>query len=71
MIMKCKVSMMVHTVKDRVTPYYAIIWILTGLSCLVVGEMLYPGANQTISDIGASWFGISVAAGYSYFGVNP
>lgn len=50
---------------------YAIVWILTGLSCLVVGEMIYPGANKTISNIGAYWFGVSVAAGYSYFGVNP
>ncbi|MCK5116467.1 MAG: hypothetical protein KAR44_07680 [Candidatus Aegiribacteria sp.] len=50
---------------------YAIVWILTGLSCLVVGVMLYPGANKTISDIGTSWIGVSVAAGYSYFGVNP
>lgn len=42
--------------------FYAIIWVLTGLSCLVIGEMLYPSANKTISDIGATWFGVSVAA---------
>lgn len=49
---------------------YTVVWVLAGLSSLIVGEMLYPDANNTISDIGAAWLGISVAAGYSYFGLN-
>lgn len=49
---------------------YSIVWILAGLASLIIGEMLYPEANKTISDIGAAWLGISVAAGYSYFGLN-
>lgn len=45
-------------------------WVLLGLSSLLTGVVFYPEANKTISDIGTTWLGLSVAAGYSYFGIQ-
>ena len=56
---------------NLVTNIYLGIWVLVGLMALVVGVMLHPGANQTLSDAGTTWLGLSVAAGYAYFGIKP
>ena len=45
-------------------------WLVSGLAALVVGVMLYPDANKTISDIGTTWLGLAAAAGYSYFNIG-
>lgn len=50
---------------------YLFVWMATGLAALLVGTMIYPGVNSTVSDIGTTWLGLAVAAGYSYFGINP
>ena len=50
---------------------YLIGWVLIGLSALVVGVMVYPEANKTIGDIGTTWLGLAVAAGFSYFNIQP
>jgi len=50
---------------------YLGMWVLAGLSALIVGVMIYPGASQTLSDAGTTWLGLAVAAGYAYFGIKP
>jgi hypothetical protein len=50
---------------------YLMVWILTGFAALIIGVMVYPDANSTISDIGTTWLGLAVAAGYTYFGISP
>lgn len=50
---------------------YLIAWVITGAAALVFGVMLYSGANETLSDIGTTWLGLAVAAGYVYFGLDP
>lgn len=50
---------------------YLAVWVFTGLAALVVGVMLHPGINSTVSDIGTTWLGLAVASGYAYFGLNP
>lgn len=46
-------------------------WVLVGLSCLVVGVIFYPDTSRTVSDIGTTWFGLAIAASYSFFGIRP
>lgn len=50
---------------------YLLAWIATGLAALVIGLMIYPKINQTLSDIGTTWLGLAVSAAYAYFGINP
>lgn len=49
---------------------YLAVWVIVGLSALVVGVMLRPEVNQTLSDIGTGWLGLAVASGYAYFGID-
>jgi len=49
---------------------YAIIWFLVGLGALVVGNVLYPEASQTLADIGKTWFGVAVGATYAFWGLT-
>jgi hypothetical protein len=53
------------------TNLYLAVWILVGLSALIVGVMIYPDTNNTISDIGTTWLGLAVSSGYAYFGIKP
>jgi hypothetical protein len=50
---------------------YLLVWIVTGLAALIVGVMVYPDSNKTISDLGTTWLGLAVSAAYAYFGINP
>ncbi len=50
---------------------YLGVWIFAGLTALIVGVMIFPNANQTLSDAGTTWLGLAVAAGYAYFGIKP
>lgn len=50
---------------------YLVIWTLTGFATLVVGVLVYPDICKTLSDIGTTWLGLAVAAGYAYFNVDP
>jgi hypothetical protein len=60
-------------VKQRVSIFvtlYLLVWMVVGFSALVVGVMLYPNVNETLTDVGTTWLGLAVAAGYSYFGIQ-
>ena len=52
-----------------VTFIYLGVWALTGLAALVIS--LQNSELQALTDLGQSWLGLAVAAGYSYFGINP
>lgn len=54
-----------------VTFLYLAIWVLAGLTAYVIGVMKHPGVLQPLTDTGRSWLGLAVAAGYSYFAINP
>jgi hypothetical protein len=57
---------------NLVVAIYLLVWMVTGLSALIVGVMLYPvAANGTISDLGTTWLGLAVSAAYAYFGISP
>ena len=56
---------------NSVVAIYLFIWIFTGLAALVIGVMVYPESNKTISDLGTTWLGLAVSAAYAYFGINP
>ncbi len=56
---------------NAIVGIYLGVWIFAGLTALIVGVMIYPNANQTLSDAGTTWLGIAVAAGYAYFGIKP
>jgi hypothetical protein len=58
-------------VTNTIVAIYLIVWIVTGLSALIVGVMLYPENNRTISDLGTTWLGLAVSAAYAYFGISP
>jgi hypothetical protein len=49
---------------------YLFVWLVTGFAALIVGVMMYPEVNSNLSDIGTTWLGLAVAAGYSYFGIK-
>lgn len=50
---------------------YLAVWVLTGITALIVGVMVHPKINNTLSDIGTTWLGLAVASGFAYFGVKP
>lgn len=53
---------------------YLLIWVATGATAFIVGVWLPEKSGQTLptlTDLGKSWFGLAVAAGYSYLGVQP
>ena len=56
---------------NYIVAIYLGVWVFAGLTALIVGVMIFPGANQTLSDAGTTWLGIAVAAGYAYFGIKP
>ena len=49
---------------------FLLVWFGVGVSTFVVGFMLKPDANQTVSDLGSSFFGVALAAGYAYMGLK-
>jgi hypothetical protein len=51
--------------------FYLIIWTFTGLASLVVGVIIFPDICKTLSDLGTTWLGLAVAAGYAYFNIDP
>lgn len=50
---------------------YIIAWLAAGVLAFVVGVMQHDGVVQQLTDVGKSWFGLAVAAAYSYLGVQP
>lgn len=53
------------------TVAYLVVWLLVGLAALIVGVLLFPDSNTTIAEIGTTWLGLAVTAGYTYFNVDP
>jgi hypothetical protein len=45
--------------------------LVTGLTALIVGVMIFPDSNATLGEIGTTWLGLAVASGYAYFGISP
>lgn len=56
---------------NYIVAIYLGVWVFAGLTALIIGVMIYPGVNQTLSDAGTTWLGLAVAAGYAYFGIRP
>lgn len=49
---------------------YLAVWTLAGLAAFVVG-LRHPDVLQPLTDLGQSWLGLAVAAGYAYFQISP
>lgn len=49
---------------------YLAVWVLCGLTALVIGWRS-PNDVPALTNLGESWFGLAIAAGYAYFGINP
>ena len=52
-----------------VTFVYLGVWILCGLGALLVGWR-HPNDVEALTNLGESWFGLAIAAAYSYFGIK-
>lgn len=65
-----QVSARAETYVRWTTIAYLGIWVVTGLSAFVVA-FRHPSVLQQLTDIGQAWFGLAIAATYSYFGIQP
>ena len=54
-----------------VTFIYLAVWLATGLVAFIVGPLQHEDELKSLTDLGQSWLGLAVAAGYAYFGVDP
>jgi hypothetical protein len=50
---------------------YLGVWTITGLAAFVWGFLRNQGLVGALTDLGQSWIGVAIAAGYSYFGIKP
>ncbi|MBM3979767.1 MAG: hypothetical protein FJ304_05705 [Planctomycetes bacterium] len=50
---------------------YMVVWLVTGLSALIVGVIIRSGVNKTLAAIGTTWLGLAVATAYAFFGLKP
>ncbi len=54
-----------------ITGLYLFVWLLTGLSAFLFGYLtVEPNLLPSLSDVGQSWLGVAVGAGYAYFGIK-
>jgi len=55
-----------------VTGLYLCVWLLGGVLAFFFGFLLADEKStlQPLADLGQSWLGVAVGAGYAYFGVN-
>ncbi|MEO0621295.1 MAG: hypothetical protein AAFU49_09640 [Pseudomonadota bacterium] len=56
---------------NAIVVVYLAVWAVVGLAALIFGVVLYDRAIQTINDLGTTWLGVAVAAGYAYFNLKP
>lgn len=49
---------------------YISAWLILGLISFVVGFMQHPDVVPALTSSAKTWFGLAVAAGYSYFGIS-
>jgi hypothetical protein len=60
----------VKTLLKYIVIAYFVIWVAIGLLALLAGWR-HPNEIAALTDLGKTWLGLAVAAGYAYFGVNP
>lgn len=60
-----------QAVINIVSALYVAVWIVIGLVALIYGVILHQGISETLTTSGTTWLGLAVAAGYSYFGLEP
>ena len=53
-----------------VTALYIFVWLCVGGAALIAG-LNNPDALPALTSVGQSWFGLSVASAYAYFGLKP
>ena len=58
------------TILKVVVGIYILVWLLCGIAEVLVGYIWYPNVVPALTAAAKSWFGIAVAAGYSYLGVK-
>ena len=58
------------TILKAVVAVYILVWLLCGIAEVLVGYIWYPNVVPALTAAAKSWFGIAVAAGYSYLGVR-
>ncbi len=62
----------VQSLTKIVTGVYLLVWLLGGLSAFIFGYLnAPPNGIAALADLGQSWLGIAVGAGYAYFGIKP
>lgn len=62
----------VQNLTKMVTGVYLLVWLLGGLAAFVFGYLKAPpNGIPALADLGQSWLGIAVGAGYAYFGIKP
>ena len=49
---------------------YILVWLVCGVAEVMVGYLWYPDVVPTLTASAKSWFGIAVAAAYSYLGIR-
>lgn len=49
---------------------YVAVWLIVGMASLWVGVIKCPDVYETLTEIGKSWLGILVGAGYAWFGIK-
>jgi hypothetical protein len=50
---------------------FLLVWVFCGVYALYVGTLSYPTINETLRDIGTTWLGLAITAGFAYFGLKP
>lgn len=50
---------------------YLFIWTGAGFAAFFWGFLRHSGTLSALTDLGQSWIGIAIAAGYAYFGIQP
>jgi len=53
------------------TALYLLVWLVAGLSAVVVGFMQHPGVLQPLTDLAQAWLGLAISTVIAYFGINP
>ena len=58
------------TILKWIAAGYLLVWVLCGVAEVLVGYLWYPNVVPALTAASKSWFGIAIAAGYSYLGVK-
>lgn len=58
-------------VRTVITVIYLAVWIILGITALILGYIKYPNIVPALTEYSKSWFGIALAAIYAYLGLSP